>query len=107
MEGICSDGPKLWSSDSLTDARSLQLAITTTDFISSLVITNSCLKYIQALMTNLQAEAKDIVEAVKDIGSVKAALNNVRSNIDEHHKGWFQKVQQMCSEIDVEPSLPH
>ena len=106
MEEICSEGPKLWSSDSLTDATSLQLAITTTDFISSLVITNACLKYIQALTTNLQAEAKDIVEAVKDIGSVKAALNNVRSNIDEHHNSWFQKVQQMCSEVDVEPSLP-
>ena len=44
MEGICSDGPSLWSSDSLTDTRSLQLAVSTTDFISSLVITNSCLK---------------------------------------------------------------
>ena len=30
---ICNDGPRLWSSDSLTDARSLQLAITTTDFL--------------------------------------------------------------------------
>ena len=64
MEGICADGPNLWSSDSLTDARSLQLAVTTTDYICSLVVTNSCLKYLQALTSNLQAEAKDIVEAV-------------------------------------------
>ena len=77
MEGICSEGPKFWSSDSLTDARSLQLALSTTDFISSLVITNSCLKYLQALTTNLQAEAKHIVEAVQEIGSVTAALHNV------------------------------
>ena len=106
MEGICSDGPRLWSSDSCTDARSLQLALSTTDFISSLVITNSCLQYLQALTTNLQAEAKDIVQAVQDIGSVKAALHNARSNIDDPHNHCFHTVEQMCSDIGVEPSLP-
>ena len=106
MEEICSEGPRLWSSDSLTDGRSLQLALTTTDFISSLVITNSCLKYLQALTTNLQAEAKDIVEAVQEISSVKAALDSVRSNIDDHHNRWFQIVEKMCSDVGVEPSLP-
>ena len=99
MEGICSDGPSLWSSDSLTDARSLQLAITTTAFISSLVITNSSLKYLQALTSNLQTEAKDIVEAVQEISSVKAALQNARSNIDEYHRQWFHKVEQMCQTL--------
>ena len=90
----------------LTDARSLQLAVTTTDFICSLVVTNSCLKYLQALTSNLQAEAKDIVEAVQEISSVREALHNARSNIDKHHRQWFQKVEKMCSDIDVEPCLP-
>ena len=106
MEGICTDGPSVWSSDSLTDARSLQLAISTTDFISSLVITNSCLKYLQALTSNLQAEALDIVEVVQEISSVKQALHNARSNIDTHHNRWFRTVEQMCSGIGVETSLP-
>ena len=96
MEGICTDGPSVWSSDSLTDARSLQLAISTTDFISSLVITNSCLKCLQALTSNLQAEAMDIVEVVQEISSVKQALHNARSNIDTHHNRWFRTVEQMC-----------
>ena len=48
FESICNDGPGLWSEDSLTDARGLQLAITTTEFVSALVITDLCLKYIQA-----------------------------------------------------------
>ena len=38
LEGICNAGPRMWSSDSVTDARSLQLAVSTTDFIASLVI---------------------------------------------------------------------
>ena len=37
MERVCDDGPRLWSADSITDARSLQLAITSTDFLSALV----------------------------------------------------------------------
>ena len=106
FEGIFSDGPSLWSSDSLTDARSLQLAISTTDFIASLVITNSSLKYIQALTTNLQAEAKDIVEAVREINSVKSALSNARGNIEEYRSRWFSTVDQMCSDIGIVPSVP-
>ena len=69
------------------------------------MVTNSCLKYLQALTSNLQAEAKDIVEAVQEISSVRAALHNARSNIDKHHRQWFQKVEKMCSDIDVEPCL--
>ncbi len=44
---LYSDGTRLWSSDSLIDANGLKLAITTTDFLAALVITNSCLKYLQ------------------------------------------------------------
>ena len=65
MESICNDGPGLWTADTLTDARSLQFAITSTDFLCGLVITNSCLQYLYALTVNLQAETIDIVGAVK------------------------------------------
>ena len=57
----------------LTDARGLLLAITTTDFVSALVITNSCLKYLKALTASPQAEAKGIVTAVSDIDTVTAS----------------------------------
>ena len=70
------------------------------------MITNSCLKYLQALTTNLQAEAMDIVEAVQEVSSVKQALHNARSNIDTCHNHWFRTVEQMCSDIGVETSLP-
>ena len=78
METICSDGRSQWSADSVTDARGILLALTTTDFVSALVITNSCLNYLQALTSNLlQAEARDIVESVKEISGVKTALPHV------------------------------
>ena len=106
FEHICNDGPRLWSADSLTDARGLHLAITTTEFVSALVITNSCLKYIQALTSSLQAEAKDIVAAVREIDTVTATVQDVRDNIDTHHSKWFLTISEMLSQVGVEPSVP-
>ena len=106
MERICDEGTGSWSSDSLIDARSLQLAVTTTDFLCALVITNSCLKYLQALTTNLQAEAKDIVAAVKEIDIVIATLQSVRENISTHHARWYSIIEKLCTDVGTVPSLP-
>ena len=76
------------------------------DFISVLVITNYCLKYLQALTSNLQAESRDIVAAVKEIDIVTAAIQSVRDNIDTHHALWFASVEEMCIDVGTEPSLP-
>ena len=64
------------------------MAITTTEFVSALVITNSCLKYIQALTTSLQAEARDVVSAVRVVDTVTATVQDVRDNIDTYAR-WF------------------
>ena len=105
MESVCDDGPSSWTLDALTDARSLLLAISTTDFLSALVITNACLKYLQALTSNLQAETKDIIAAVGEINTVISTLPNVRDNIDTHHSRWFSTVK-MCEDLGTEPSVP-
>ena len=106
LETICNDGSRLWSQDSLTDARGLLLAITTTDFVSALVITNSCLKYLNALTASLQAEAKDIVAAVSEIDNVIAAVQDVRENIDTYHAQWFSTITEMLSKVGIEPTVP-
>ena len=64
MESISAEGSSLWTQESITDSKTLLLAITTTEFLSALVITNGCLQYLLSLTCSLQAEAKDIVEAV-------------------------------------------
>ncbi|XP_042208252.1 zinc finger MYM-type protein 1-like [Homarus americanus] len=84
LEKIVEDGPAIWSTDSLTDAQTLLLAITSTDFIVSLVITNNALGYLKGVTTSLQAEAKDIVEAISEVNYLKAALQDVRNNMDDH-----------------------
>ena len=106
MESICDDGPRLWSPDALTDARSLLLAINTTDFTSALVVTNACLKYLQALTSNLQAETKDIVVAVEEIKTVTSTVQDVQDNIDTYQSCWFSVVKKMCEDVGTESSVP-
>ena len=105
MESITS-GLRAWSSDSVTDATTLLLALSTTEFISALVIITACLKHLLGLTRSLQAEAKDIVQAVSEINSVKATLQDVRNNVEEHHGKWFAEVEELCACVNTEPSLP-
>lgn len=80
--------------------------MTTTDFLCALVITNSCLKYLQVLTTNLQAEAKDIVAAVKKIDSIIATLQSVRESISTHYARWYSIIEKICTDVGTVPSLP-
>ena len=59
----------------------------------------------EALTTNLQAEAKDIVCAIKEI-EVTATVQNVRGKAEEHHAKWFDTIEELCSECSIVPSLP-
>ena len=80
--------------------------MTTTDFICALVITNRCMGYLRGLTYSLQAEAKDVVEAVADVDSVVNALDDVRKNVESYHKDWYEEAGKMCTSVGVEPSLP-
>ena len=80
MESISAEGSSLWSPESIVDSKTLLLAITTTEFIRALVIANACLHYLLSLTCSLQAEAKDIIEAVAEVNLVIAALKKVRED---------------------------
>ena len=95
-----------WSSDSVTDATTLLLALSTMEFISALVIIKACLQHVLGRTRSLQAEAKDIVQAVSEINSVKATLQDVRNNLEKHHDKWFAEVEELCAHLNTDPSLP-
>ena len=96
----------MWSSDSVTDASTLLLAITSTEFISALVITHECLQYLRGLTTSLQEKAKDIIQAVSEINTLTSSLKQVRENVDFYHDKWFDAILKMCSEVGTTPSIP-
>ena len=47
-----------------------------------------------------------MVESVKEISSVKAALQDVRNNISAYHSQWYKKIEEMLASIGEEPGLP-
>lgn len=106
MESVCEDGPSLWSSDSITDARGLLLAITASDFLAALVITRNCLEYLQALTSSLQGETKDTITAVEEINIVTTRLQQARNNIHTYHSKWISEAEKMGSAVGVQLSLP-
>ena len=89
----------------VTDASTLLLAITTTDFVSALVITTKCLLYLLGLTRSLQAEAQDIVQAVAEVNTVTATLNDIRENVEKHHDEWFTELEKICSSVGTTPSM--
>ena len=107
METITLEGRIKWSTDSVTDASTLLLAISTTEFLSGLVITTGCLQHLLGRTRSLQAEAKDIVQAVSEVKNVMATLRrNVRDNVVRHQNEWFIEVGKMCNGIGTAPSMP-
>ena len=90
----------------LTDASTLLTAITTTDFVSALVITSNSLNCLIPLTKILQSESKDIVEAVQEIDSLERILTEKWENVHSIHSEWFEEIDKMCRSMGVEPSLP-
>ena len=109
FQTISSEGSSCWTSVSLTDASTLLLAISTTEFQSALVITSSSLNYLMALTKSLQSEAKDIVQAVSEIDNLTIVLQDLqdlRENVERYHDQWFAEVEELSTAIGKEPSLP-
>lgn len=106
FECISAEGSQKWSRDSLTDSSTLLLAITTTQFITALMITSSSLNYFLSLTRSLQSEAKDIVQAVSEISNIKTVINDLRENVDKYHSEWFLQVEEISTKIGTQPSLP-
>ena len=100
----------MWSPDSVTDASTLLLVITRTEFISAPVIINECLQYLWGLTTSLQEEAKDIVQAVSEIKTLTSSLKQVRENVDSYHSRWFETVSpsmyRICGRQHHRASIP-
>ena len=106
FENILAEGYHMWTPDSVTDASTLLLVTTRTDFISAPVITNECLQSFRGFTTSLQEEAKDIVQAMSEIKTLTSSLKQVRENVDSHHSRWFESVSKMCNEVGTTPSMP-
>ena len=119
FESISVEGSRLWSPDSVTDASTFLLAITSTEFVSAFVITHGCLQCLRGASllafkrkpktlstTSLQEEAKDIVQAVSEIKTLTSSLKQVSESVDSYHSRWFETISEMCIEVGIALLIP-
>ena len=106
LDTIYREGPQLWTADSITDAHGLHLAISTCDFLSALVITNSCLQYLHPLTVSLQGKTIDIIHAAKEIDVLVTTIHKIRNDIGTYHSKWYSSVEKMCTIAETVPSIP-
>ena len=106
LDTIYREGPQLWTADSIIDAHGLQLAISTCDFLSALVITNSCLQYLHPLTVSLQGKTIDIIHAAKEIDVLVTTIHKIRNDIGTYHSKWYSSVEKMCTIAETVPSIP-
>ena len=106
LDTIYQEGPQLWTPDTITDAHGLQLAISTSDFLSALVITNFCLQYLHQLTVSLLEKTIDIIQAVREIDVLIATIQKIRNDIWTYHSRWFSSIEKMCTVAGSVPSIP-
>ncbi|XP_033499127.2 uncharacterized protein LOC117267355 [Epinephelus lanceolatus] len=76
-------------------------AIRNFEFILSTVVQKNILSVTKKLSQSLQGKPLDMLLAVNNLPDVKASLSKLKSDIDTHHKAWFEEATTLASKLDV------
>ena len=75
-------------------------------FIAAFTVVSELLSYTVGLTIGLQKRAKDIMQAYKEVQTVRNTLESVWSAIDVKHREWFEKAREMAALVNVQPATP-
>ena len=98
--------PREWNSPSLSDAKSLLIAMTACQFIATLHTTWSILAYVQPLSTGLQSNAEDMIKAMFEVVAIMHALEGQRQNVDEFRQELFGDMVATGNDVNAQPAAP-
>lgn len=76
-------------------------AVRNFEFILSTVVLKNILGVTKKLSQSLQGKPLDMLLAVNSLPDVKASLNKLKSDIDAHHKAWFEEAVALASKLHV------
>ncbi|XP_068187718.1 uncharacterized protein si:dkey-250d21.1 isoform X3 [Antennarius striatus] len=76
-------------------------AIRNFEFILSAVVQKNILSVTQKVSESLQGKPLDMLHAVNILPDLKAALDNLKSDVDAHHKAWFEEAVALASKLHV------
>lgn len=71
------------------------------EFLLSTVVQKNVLSVTKTLSQSLQGKPLDMLLAVNNLSVVKASLSNLKSDIDSHHKAWFEEAFALASKLHV------
>ena len=95
-----------WSRDSVVDAISLSKAMLDFEFIIALHVVERYSSYTENLTRSLQARALDILRAVNHIATLKQALTDAHSGIDEQFHSIYNYAVRRAGKHGVVISMP-
>ncbi|XP_053187706.1 uncharacterized protein si:dkey-250d21.1 [Scomber japonicus] len=76
-------------------------AIRNFEFILSAVVQKNVLSVTKKLSQSLQGKPLDMLLAVNNLPDLKASLGKLKSDIDTHHKTWFEEAVTLASKLHV------
>lgn len=76
-------------------------AIRNFEFILSTVVQKNILSVTQKLSQALQGKPLDMLLAVNNLPDLKASLSKLESDVDTHHKSWFEEAVGLASKLHV------
>ena len=72
-----------------------------------LVVVENYLGYTKGLTVSLQSRSMDICTAYREANTVRTVLTEIRDNIDQHHKAWYETAVELSEKIHGSaPSIP-
>ncbi|XP_054481963.1 uncharacterized protein si:dkey-250d21.1 isoform X2 [Anoplopoma fimbria] len=71
------------------------------EFILSTVVQKNILSVTKKLSQSLQGKPLDMLLAVNNLPDLKASLSKLKSDIDTHHKAWFEEATTLASKLHV------
>ena len=96
-----------WNRETTSDANGLLSAIEKFSFLLALVVVYNILSYIKGLTVLLQQRSIDIVQGITLVQDVLGQLKELREELDDWNKIWFQMAVEIAEEVGTEnPSIP-
>ena len=87
-------------------ATSLLNAVTSFEFIISLIGLYRLLNTLAGTTDRLQGRGVDIIEAYDDVSSVIKDIKSTRKNIDKEFSVIFEQAEQVAAKVETQPSMP-
>ena len=106
LEAMSFNENSSWNADTLRDAGSLFLSITSFQFVICLVVVSRCLEVTRPLTKQLQSISLDALATNSKVALLNASLQRLRNEKSVCHQQWFSEAEELARSVGVDPARP-